>query len=216
MFTDESASFRPPRDNAGFGFRALVFAACCTVGVYLVSELMRSTPTGRAPTPHGLAPATAKRAPAPSTSALVTATSRVHPTRVRESAQTVSVERATVYLCKNYGGGTFWSSASCNTQRATVDRMTSVPGNLPFNQQVAIASGAEREAAWLYNITPGGNAATFDATSRALSNAAECASIAAAILENDAAARQGQSASMQDWLRQKRMDLQSRRAALRC
>ncbi len=45
----------------------------------------------------------------------------------------------TIYLCKAYNGGTFWSSTHCNQHRALIDRMVSVPGTLPFNQQVALA-----------------------------------------------------------------------------
>ena len=46
---------------------------------------------------------------------------------------------ATIYLCKAYNGGTFWSSSHCNQHRALIDRMVSVPSTLPFDQQVALA-----------------------------------------------------------------------------
>lgn len=45
----------------------------------------------------------------------------------------------TIYLCKAYNGSTFWSSSHCNQHRALIDRMVSVPGTLPFGQQVALA-----------------------------------------------------------------------------
>lgn len=45
----------------------------------------------------------------------------------------------TIYLCKAYNGGAFWSSSHCNQHRALIDHMVSVPGTLPFDQQVALA-----------------------------------------------------------------------------
>jgi hypothetical protein len=59
----------------------------------------------------------------------------------------------TIYLCRNYAGGQFWSDTTCQQQRATIDRMTSVPSDLPFAQQVAIAQAQANEAARLY-VTP--------------------------------------------------------------
>ena len=37
----------------------------------------------------------------------------------------------TVYLCKAYSGGIFWSSAHCQTQSALVDRIATVPAGNP-------------------------------------------------------------------------------------
>ncbi|MEO7128944.1 MAG: hypothetical protein ABI040_08810 [Rhodoferax sp.] len=45
----------------------------------------------------------------------------------------------TIYLCKAYSGGSFWSSSHCNLHSALIDRMVSVPSTLPFDQQVALA-----------------------------------------------------------------------------
>src|SRR5262245_24691645 len=44
-----------------------------------------------------------------------------------------------VYLCKDYGGGMFWSSASCSTQRATIDRIVTVPGRYSWAEAVEAA-----------------------------------------------------------------------------
>jgi len=56
----------------------------------------------------------------------------------------------TIYLCRNYAGGLFWSDTTCHQQRATIDRMTSVPSDLTFAEQVAIAQDKANEAASLY------------------------------------------------------------------
>lgn len=63
------------------------------------------------------------------------------PAGVRNSGSTT-----TVYLCESYGGGLFWSSAHCNTQGALIERITTVPSNIPWDQKVAIAQ-AQRTAA---------------------------------------------------------------------
>lgn len=50
----------------------------------------------------------------------------------------------TIYLCKAYAGGTFWSDTHCSAHKALIDRIASVPVGLPFKQQVDIASGQAR------------------------------------------------------------------------
>ncbi|MDO8769447.1 MAG: hypothetical protein Q7K57_12230 [Burkholderiaceae bacterium] len=57
----------------------------------------------------------------------------------------------TIYLCKAYSGGIFWSSAYCGTQQALIDRTATVPGSLPFDQQVQIAEAQRAAALPLYN-----------------------------------------------------------------
>ena len=53
----------------------------------------------------------------------------------------------TVYLCKAYSGGTFWSSAHCQTHSAWVDRMATVPAHLSWDQQLDLANTQRKEAA---------------------------------------------------------------------
>lgn len=48
-------------------------------------------------------------------------------------------QAATIYLCTAWTGGTFWSSAVCSSQKATIDRISTVPDGMPFQQQVDIA-----------------------------------------------------------------------------
>jgi len=70
------------------------------------------------------------------------------------AAERGSQGSVTIYLCKAYSGGTFWSSAHCNTQQALIDRMATVPSEMPFDQQVQIAEGQRASAAALYNQQP--------------------------------------------------------------
>lgn len=60
----------------------------------------------------------------------------------------------TIYHCKAYSGGAFWSSTSCSTQQALLDRTASVPNGMPFEQQVKIGEVQRAEAAALYNQQP--------------------------------------------------------------
>ena len=120
----------------------------------------------------------------------------------------------TVYLCKGYNGGMFWSSAVCSSQRATIDRMFSVPGSLVWAEQVADAERQLGDVRQLYAAQQGSTTAGGIAPSAAGTPA--CAGLDDRIRRIDAAARQPQSAWAQDQLRQERMAVRSRQAELRC
>lgn len=61
------------------------------------------------------------------------------------------VDAATIYLCRAYGGGEFWSSDHCNKRSALIVRMASVPDGMPFEQQVQIVSQELRRTESLQN-----------------------------------------------------------------
>jgi len=120
---------------------------------------------------------------------------------------------ATIYLCVSYAGHRFWSDTVCSQQRATIDRMTTVPGGLPFDQQVALAAQAANEAAPLYAAR---GAATAGAIGTSPPISMECDALDRELQQIDATTRQPLSASQMDHYRSRRMQVQSRRAALRC
>lgn len=60
----------------------------------------------------------------------------------------------TIYRCKAYAGGLFWSSAYCETQQALVDRIVTVPRGMPFGQQVQIAEAQYAEVSAVINQQP--------------------------------------------------------------
>ena len=66
----------------------------------------------------------------------------VQPPRLIDAPPTESPFRkpGTIYRCKNYSGGMFWSNSHCSQHNSLIDRMASVPVGLPFQQQVDIAS----------------------------------------------------------------------------
>jgi hypothetical protein len=68
----------------------------------------------------------------------------------------------TIYRCKAYAGGIFWSNAYCGTQQALVDRIATVPGSLTFDQQVQVAEGQRVEAMSLYQQRPSASTQAAD------------------------------------------------------
>jgi hypothetical protein len=57
---------------------------------------------------------------------------------------------ATIYYCKAYSGGMFWSKAECSLQKAVIDRTANVPDDIPFSQQVELAKQQLESAKRLY------------------------------------------------------------------
>lgn len=117
-----------------------------------------------------------------------------------------------IYHCKDYEGKTFWAGSHCNQHRALVDRVTRVPGNLPFEQQVQIADKERRAMAAL-------GSAPSSLEVRRVSEPDQrdpCKALDERIEHLDSIARQPQSGQMQDWLRGERKQARDRQFALRC
>jgi hypothetical protein len=57
------------------------------------------------------------------------------------AALSPAASAATIYLCRAYSGGEFWSSVHCNQKSALIVRMANVPDGVPFEQQVRIVEG---------------------------------------------------------------------------
>lgn len=120
---------------------------------------------------------------------------------------------ATIYLCRAYGGGSFWSNAHCHQQRAVILRMTTVPDGMPFDQQVdlarqAAAEGQRLAAPPVYERATQGHARPPGPT--------ECQALEARIQHLDALARQPQSGPEQDRLKAHRQAARSRQMQLNC
>lgn len=125
-----------------------------------------------------------------------------------------SAQADTIYLCKAYSGGTFWSSAPCGQQKATLDRMVSVPDNMSWEQKVQMGQAALAEARAL--TAPAPRSAVVQQQLPQASRQAECDSLKSSIANIDAQSRLGQSGQMQDWLKQRRQQLSDRRYRLQC
>ena len=118
----------------------------------------------------------------------------------------------TIYLCRDYGGGTFWASDHCNQHQALIVRIMSVPAGMPFQQQVQLAQQhrAELDASARPSVQ------AVAAPSPATNNQLACRALDEEVNRLDAWARQPQSAQMQDWIRSKRQNARDEQFRLHC
>jgi hypothetical protein len=117
---------------------------------------------------------------------------------------------ATIYLCKSYSGGMFWSSAHCQHRQALIERMVSVPDGMPFEQQVELGKQAVAQAA-RSTAAPTPPPARQESDPKAL-----CGSLDAKLRAIDAAARQPQSGAGQDRLAAQRRAVREEQHRRRC
>ena len=118
----------------------------------------------------------------------------------------------TIYLCKAYSGGTFWSNAHCQTHNALIQRMVSVPDGLPFEQQVHLGNQAAAEGARLA-------APPLEPPPQRVPRSgvqAECAALDARIEHLDSVARQPQSGATQDRVKAERQAARDKQFRLKC
>jgi len=108
----------------------------------------------------------------------------------------------------------FWASNHCSQHRALIDRMESVPSNLPWDQQVLLAQQARNRAAELTRPPPVMESRTVIVNNTG--NTAACEALEQHIVHLDAMARQPQSAQMQDWIKAQKADARSQQFRLRC
>jgi len=120
----------------------------------------------------------------------------------------------TIYLCKAYSGGMFWSSDPCGPQKATLDRAVSVPDGLPWDQKVQLGEAAWAQARGL--ATPPAQSMPQPQQPSQPTKQAECASLAATVANLDSQARQPQSSQMQDWIKDQRQRARDRQFRLQC
>ncbi|WP_299796901.1 hypothetical protein [Ramlibacter sp.] len=118
----------------------------------------------------------------------------------------------TIYLCRAYAGGSFWSQAYCGQYQAVIDRIVSVPPGLPFQQQVELAEQQQRQRA----VSTAPSTSIQVSGLSAASHAPECKALDGRVEQLDAEARQPQSAQMQDWIRGQRQQARDRQFALHC
>lgn len=118
----------------------------------------------------------------------------------------------TVYLCRDYGGGSFWASDHCNRHNALIDRMVSVPEGIPFAQQVQIAEQRRQVLAAPEPV----RTAAAQARNPAADNKALCQSLDERVIQLDGMARQPQSGATQDWIRQERQKTRDEQFRLHC
>ena len=101
---------------------------------------------------------------------------------------------ATIYLCKSYGGGLFWSADHCRKQSAVMEREVSVPDGMAWADQVQLGEQARANAAALVAPPPVPvQQQQQQRPQQQQSKQAECQWLDARIANLDANARQPQS-----------------------
>lgn len=127
----------------------------------------------------------------------------------------------TLYRCRAYSGGQFWSRQHCQQHQALVERMVSVPPDLKFEQQVKIAEQGEalqsgrRTRAMTVDMTESAAAAQQRAKAAAKLQA-RCARLQQDIDTQDSRARAGGTAGQQQRIADKKQQLQQQVTALGC
>ena len=127
----------------------------------------------------------------------------------------VGVARAdSIYLCKSYGGATFWASGHCSLHSAHIERIVNVPNGLPWEQKVSLAEqeASQRRAAESSVSQP----VVSSSVSASAANQSECEALDAQIVQLDAMARQPQSGQTQDWIASQRKKARDRQFQIRC
>lgn len=162
--------------------------------------------------PNARPPASQRRQLQPPEAAYAPVPPPAAPPRIVREQSFVS----TIYLCQSYGGGKFWSSAHCQQNNALIDRMETVPSNMPFEQQVALAQQQSQAAAALSSPSPVRQQATAPQQFAQPSRRAQCDALDAEIRHWDAMARAPQSAQTQDWITGQRKIARDTQFRLRC
>ena len=117
-----------------------------------------------------------------------------------------------VYLCKAYNGQQFWSSNNCYQRGgSTLVREVSVPRDMKWDDQVATAQRAHREAESLSRVPDGSHSPPPSQDRRG-----QCEGIRQALAHNQSAQRAGGSGQWLDRLAAERRRLNDQRIAMRC
>jgi len=131
------------------------------------------------------------------------------------------VHSGSLYLCRAYSGGTFWAQAHCNQHNALIERIVSVPDNLPFDQQVNLGEQERQQKnSNANNVNTVTNIVTNTTTSvnsnLAATKIAECKALDVEITQLDAMARQPQSGQAQDQISERKRKVRDRQFGLKC
>lgn len=223
IYTNKAGKHRTGRSRSGSGgewhwaTQTLVWLLVLMM-VFLIfrtydrrAKLRQTPPATANPIETKVPPQASQRQEAPLEEAYAPAPTPATPPRIIREQSFVS----TIYLCQSYGGGKFWSSAHCQQNNALIDRMETVPSNMPFEQQVALAQQQSREAAALSAPPPVRQQATPPELAQP-NLKAQCDALDAEIRHWDAMARAPQSAQMQDWITGRRKIARDTQFRLRC
>ncbi len=126
---------------------------------------------------------------------------------------TLPTQADTVFLCKSYSGERFWSSSHCGSQKAVIERMVTVPNDLPWDEQVKRAERVRQQGEALTAAPPPAPPAPPQPRH---DPKAECKRLAERVDHLDSMARQPQSGATQEWITREKKKTRDRQWALRC
>lgn len=125
-------------------------------------------------------------------------------------AQQPTRTSGTIYLCKSYGGSTFWAQAHCSQHQALIDSIFNVPPGMPFEDQVRMAE--ERR----HTLARQAQSVQATAPAPAANPKFACSQLDEQVRHLDALARQPLSAPAQDRIRSERKAARDAQFSLRC
>lgn len=136
-------------------------------------------------------------------------------TRPQMSAPDDGSDMETIYLCESYQGAVFWTNTNCYGYRpqAMLKRTVKVPRNLSWDDKVAIAAGARRQADALQSAprVQVSNSGPTQADKRY-----QCEGFRQALRTNESASRVGGTAARMEWLAEERRDIIRRQQGAGC
>jgi len=129
------------------------------------------------------------------------------------SADTAGRSHIAFYQCRNPAGRLFWSARLCSEHKSRIERTFTVPADLPFPQQVALAEQrlAALKPAPTQRPTRHASAASSDHEKGLI-----CAELEASVKRLDSLARQALSGQRQDEIRSERQRLRDEQFRRRC
>ena len=123
---------------------------------------------------------------------------------------------STVYLCKGSSGGSFWTSQHCREHGATIDRMETVPANLSWETQLAMAKAQRDNAAALQQQPEQSSQMQGVAGGGQPDKRTDCGWLEARIKQLDSMARAGGTPQHLDWIAARRKEARDRQFRIRC
>ncbi len=122
----------------------------------------------------------------------------------------------TVYLCRSKAGsGLFWTTQHCHQVNAWVDRTESVPKNMSWEGQLAMARG-QRDAAAAMSAPAPRSYVQQNVQPQVFNNKQTCAALEQRVKDLDSMGRAGSRHYDLDWIRKERKTARDEQFRLRC
>ena len=126
----------------------------------------------------------------------------------------------TLYHCKAYSGGMFWSKQHCREREALVDRMVNVPSGLNWSEQVRLAEqgtqATAKEKRRAERMAEADETILRQQARKRQRQERQCAKLQQEVDHQDSMARAGGSGRKQERIAKRKQELQERRQRAGC